>query len=143
MPAKRLSMRKIKEVLRLKAMGFSNRKIARTCAISRPAVAEYIRRAKAAGLEWPLPTDLSDTCVESRLFPPSPYISFDKRPIPDWSAVRTDLKRKGVTMFLLWQEYKEANPGGFQYSWFCDHYRLWAGKLVLCVMTTWPVRSYL
>lgn len=131
MPAKRLSMRKIKEVLRLKATGLSNRKIARACGISRPSVAEYIRRAHAAKLSWPLPSNLSDTEIEQRLFPPSSSVSLDQRPTPDWQAVHAELRRKGVTMDLLWQEYKEANPDGFQYSWFCQHYRQWAGKLDL------------
>ncbi len=131
MPAKRLSMRKIKEVLRLKAAGLSNRRIAFTCGISRPTVAEYIRRANFAKLKWPLPNNLSDAEIEQRLFPPPPSVSRDKRSIPDWSDIHLDLKRKSVTLFLLWQEYKEANPDGFQYSWFCEHYRKWSGKLDL------------
>ena len=110
MPAKRLSMRKIKEVLRLTASGLSNRKIATTCGISRPTVADYIRRAQWAKLSWPLPSNLSDAEIEQRLFPPSPSISRDQRSVPDWPTINTELKRKGVTQFLLWQEYKEANP---------------------------------
>lgn len=132
MPAKRLSMRKIKEVLRLKHTGFSNRKIAQVCAISRPSVAEYIRRAKVAHLDWPLPDSLPDTEIEQRLFPPQPSPSTNStRPTPDWQEIHTELRRKGVTIDLLWQEYKEANPHGFQYSWFCLHYRKWAGKIDL------------
>ena len=132
MPAKRLSMRKIKEVLRLKAKGLSNRQIAKVCAISRPSVAEYIRRAQAAQLSWPLPDDLGDAEIEQRLFPPAPSpLCNDKRPTPDWQAVHAELRRKGVPLDLLWQEYKEVNPDGFQYSWFCLHYRKWAGKLDL------------
>jgi len=124
-------MRKIKEVLRLKAAGLSNRKIAVICAISRPTVAEYIRRSQWAKLSWPLPGNLNDAEIEHRLYPSSPSISHDKRQIPDWPAIHTELKRKGVTLFLLWQEYREANPDGFQYSWFCDYYRKWTGKLDL------------
>lgn len=131
MPAKRLSMRKIKEVLRLKAAGLSNRKIADTCSTSRPTVADYIRRAEFARLSWPLPSNLSDAEIEQRLFPPPPSVSRDKRAVPDWSAIHSELKRKGVTLFLLWQDYKEASPDGFQYSWFCEHYRKWTGKLDL------------
>lgn len=132
MPAKRLSMRKIKEVLRLQAQGLSNRQIAKACAVSRPSVAEYIRRARVAQLHWPLPEGLSEAEIEQRLFPPQPTISTDKRPLPDWQALHAELRRhKHVTLDLLWQEYKEANPDGFQYSWFCHHYRKWTGKLDL------------
>jgi len=131
MPAKRLSMRKIKEVLRLKYSGLSNRKIAESCGISRPTVAEYIRRAKAAQLTWPLPEDLSDTALEHRLFPPHPSASNEQRPVPDWQVVKAELRCKGVTLELLWQEYKEANPDGYQYSWFCLQYRKWNKKLGL------------
>jgi transposase len=51
--------------------------------------------------------------------------------VPDWSEVHRALKRKGVTLFLLWQEYKAATPEGFQYSWFCQAYRAWAGTRAL------------
>ena len=61
MPAKRLSMRKIREVLRLKwAVGMSNRRIAVSLGIARPTVSEYVRRAESAGLGWPVPEDMSD-----------------------------------------------------------------------------------
>lgn len=132
MPAKRLSMRKIIEVLRLKAKGLSNRQIAKACAVSRPSVAEYIRRARAAQLHWPLPEGLGDAEIEQRLFPPQSTLSTDKRALPDWQTVHAELRRnKHVTLDLLWQEYKELNPDGFQYSWFCHHYRKWMGKLDL------------
>jgi len=130
MPAKRLSMRKIKEVLRLKwAKELSNRQIARICGIGRPTVAEYLRRAEAAGLTWPLPAGLDEAALERRLFPPPPALSARARGVPDWAVVHRELKRKGVTLFLLWQEYREAHPEGYQYSWFCEHYRAWQGKL--------------
>ena len=128
MPAKRLSVRKIKEVLRLKAGGTSNRQIARSCGVSRPAVSEYLRRATEAGLSWPLPDELSDAALEHQLFPPAPNLPAQERGIPDWSVVHRERKRKGVTQFLLWQEYRQQHPQGYQYSWFCDHYRQWLGK---------------
>jgi transposase len=130
MPAKRLSMRKIKEVLRLKwAQGLSNRQIAKTCGIARPTVGEYLRRATEAGLAWPLPPDLDEAALERQLFPPPPSLPAQARGVPDWALVHQELKRKGVTLFLLWQEYRETHPEGYQYSWFCDHYRAWQGKL--------------
>ena len=123
-------MRQIREVLRQKwGLGLSNRQIARSCGISRPTVAEYVRRAGAAGLSWPLAADLDDTQLESKLFAPAVAISAEQRALPDWSVVNQEIKRKGVTMALLWDEYKAANPEGFQYSWFCEHYRRWLGKV--------------
>jgi len=92
-------MRKIKEVLRLKAGGMSNRKIAVCCGIGRSAVAEYLRRATAAGLRWPLPLELCDTTIEHRLFPPAPSKAIQDRALPDWQWVNRELKRKGVTQF--------------------------------------------
>lgn len=127
MPAKRLSMRKIKEVLRLHANGVSQRKISISCGVSRPAVAEYVRRAAQAGLAWPLANSVEDTELESRLYPPR-VLSDGPRAIPDCIEVNRQLKRKSVTLFLLWQEYRARHPNGYQYSWFCEHYRYWLGK---------------
>jgi transposase len=123
-------MRKIKEVLRLKwGQGLSNRQIAKACGIGRPTVGEYLRRAAEAGLAWPLPADLDEAALERQLFPPPSSLPAPARGVPDWSHVHQELKRKGVTLFLLWQEYRETHPEGYQYSWFCDHYRAWQGKL--------------
>ena len=125
-------MRQVREVLRLKwAIGLSERKIAHGLGISRPTVAEYVRRAQAAGLSWPLPTLLDEAALEQLLFPALPPQRAAPYPIPDWSTVHQELKRKGVTLFLLWQEYKAVTPDGFQYSWFCQAYRTWAAKLDL------------
>ncbi len=123
-------MRKIKEVLRLKwGQGLSNRQIAKACGIARPTVAEYLRRVAEAGLAWPLPADVDEAALERQLFPPPPLLPAQVRGVPDWALVHQALKHKGVTLFLLWQEYRETHPEGYQYSWFCDHYRAWQGKL--------------
>ena len=123
-------MRKIKEVLRLKwGQGLSNRQIAKACGIARPTVGEYLRRAAEAGLSWPLSADLDEASLERQLFPPPPSLPAPARGFPDWAHVHQELKHKGVTLFLLWQEYRETHPEGYQYSWFCDHYRAWQGKL--------------
>jgi transposase len=123
-------MRKIKEVLRLRwANGLSKRKTAKSCGISRPAVDEYLRRAEEAGLSWPLPADLDDGALERLLFPAAPTLPAQVRGLPDWSTINRELKRKGVTLFLLWQEYRESHPQGYQYSWFCECYRAWQGQL--------------
>lgn len=132
MPGKRLSMRKIKEVLRLRyACRLSKQAIATSCGIGRTSVREYLRRAETARLDWPLPEEMSDSDLERQLFPPPPSIPRDQRPQPDCAELHRQLKRKGVTLFLLWQEYKEACPEGYQYSRFCELYRSWAGTIDL------------
>jgi transposase len=95
-------------------------------------VGEYLRRAEAAGLGWPLPEDLDESALEQRLFPPAPMLPLAARPVPVWEAVHRELKAtQGMSLFLLWQEYKAGAPEGFQYSWFCEQYRAWLGKLDL------------
>src|SRR5262249_10417964 len=129
MPAQRLAMRQVYEVLRLKwGQGLSERKIAQSLGISRPAVAEYVRRAQAAGLSWPLPTTCDAGALERLLFPSLPARAPATHMVPDWATVHHELKRKGVTLFLLWQEYKDATPDGLQFSWFCQPYRAGASK---------------
>ena len=124
MPRKRLSMRQVHEVLRLKwAGGLSDRQIAQSLGLSRPTIAAYVQRAQAAGLSWPLPEGLDEATLERLLVPPPPTKGLFTPVAPDWATVHHELKRKGVTLFLLWQEYKTATPEGFQYSWFCQAYR--------------------
>ena len=126
-------MRHIKEVLRLKwGQRLSQRQIAQSMGISRPAVAEYLRRAEQAGLSWPLPETLDDQALEQLLFPARPIPASGQVLVPpDWAYIHRELKRKSVTLLLLWQEYKAAEPQGFQYSGFCQGYRRWASKLDL------------
>jgi len=129
MPARRLSMRKIKEVLRLTwACNQSQRQVARQCSLSRPCVRNYLQRANDAGLSWPLPAELDDGQLERLLFPALPKPAAVERSVPDWPTVFTDMKQKNVTKFLLWQEYRGLHPNGYNYSWFCDHYRRWLGR---------------
>ncbi len=128
----RLSMRSIREVLRLKFdCGLAARKIAQSTAIGRTTVGEYLQRFELSGLTWPLPDTLSDQQLEQRLFPPLPDVPTAKRPVPDFNQMHRELRRPGVTLFLLWQEYKLQHPDGFQYSWFCEHYRQWRGRVDL------------
>jgi transposase len=131
MAAQRLSMRKIREILRLKhESGLSARKIAESCSVGRTTVSEYLSRAAAAGLDWPLPPWLDDSRLEQLLFPPPPPPDLI-RPLPIWAEVHLELRKKGVTLALLWEEYKAAYPDGYQYSQFCELYRRWRGKLSL------------
>ena len=126
-------MRKIREVLRLYfAAALSIRAIARSVGMSPSTVADYLRRAEGSGLSWPVPEAVDDAGLERRLFPAS-QPSGPSRPLPAWSEVHRELGRKGVTLSLLWQEYKALHPEGLQYSWFCEQYRAWAAKLDLAM----------
>lgn len=117
-------MRKIRQVLRLSwETNFSGRQIAQSIGISRESVADYLTRATAAGLRWPLPPELDDEKLEERLFPP--VISASRRPEPDWETVHTDLQRKGGTLAALHAEFLVAHPDGIAYSLFCERYRAW------------------
>ena len=130
-------MRRIKEVLRLHhESGLGRRQIGRSLGISHATVRGYLRRAEQAGLSWPLPDTLSDAQLEQRLFPPLNMVPDGERPLPDWSSQYKELKRKGVTLFLLWQEYKAIYPEGYQYSRFCDLYRAWASKVDVSMRQT-------
>ncbi len=130
MPGKRVSMRKIREVLRLKHdLRRSNREIGLSCGIGSSTVGDYLQRARNAGLRWPLPEELGDAELEQQLFPP-PTPANSSRLFPDFQEVHRELQsRKHVTLNLLWQEYKELHPDGYQYSWFCQRYREWAARL--------------
>jgi transposase len=125
----RLRMRQIREVLRLRfERGLSQREIARAVSASVGAVCEYLRRAKEAGLSWPLPEEFDDAALEAKLFSEAHRAVIPKAP-PDCSWIHRELRRKGVTLQLLHLEYLEANPGGYRYSQFCEHYKRFREKL--------------
>ena len=104
-------MRKIRELLRLKyELGRSYREIATSLGIANSTVSDYVRRASAAGFSWPLPDGLDDAALEAALFP-APPPSRVPRPEPDWEQVHRELQRhKGVTLQLLWLEYRAVHP---------------------------------
>jgi len=133
MPNRRLSLRKIKEVLRLKYdCSISEREIARSCQVSRSTVADYIRRAAAAKLNWTEASSLTQTQLEERLFPNEHIPSMVKRPAPDCEYIYNELRtyRKfNLTLSQLWLEYKQSHPDGYQYTQFCEHYWRWRKKL--------------
>ena len=134
MAKRRLSVRKIKEVLRLHyEKGFSTRQIAKSLSIGRSTVQDYLDRAQRAGLNWSLAADLDETSLERQLYPPVSCVAQEKRQMPSMEYLYQELKKKGVTLQLLWHEYKEANPDGYQYSRFCYHYQQWVQKLDLCL----------
>jgi len=126
-------MRKLKEVLRLHSLGLSQHQIARSCSISQSTVHEYLSAAHTAGVHWPLPEDWGDQQIEQALFPqrPAPAV-WRKHPEPDWAQIDQELRtHKELTLQLVWQEQREADPDGYSYSRFCDLYRLWLKKLDL------------
>jgi len=127
MPEKRVSMRKIREVLRLHhELGLSERQIATSCQIAKTSVSRYLKRAKQTKLTWPLPENMDDHELEQRLFPHERKSQYR---LPDFSEVHKGLKRRGVTLFLLWEEYKSLEPTGLSYGRFCYRYREFASTL--------------
>jgi Sigma-70, region 4 len=117
MPGERLSMRKIREVLRLRlGHGLSQRQVAQSLQLSVGAVNSYLSRARCSGLGWPLPDNLDDARLERLLFPAPPDVPLDQRPVPDWAAVHRELHRPNVTLALLWEEYRAGAKDGFGYS---------------------------
>ena len=129
MAMKRLTMRKLKEILRLHhASGLSRRSVAAALNIAYGTVVNYLNRAQAANLSWPLPDDLDDDSLSRLLFRRAP--TGPRRFVePDCVMMHQELKRKGVTKQLLWEEYKQIQgERGYQYSQFCHRYRQWCAK---------------
>ncbi len=138
MPRKRLSMRKIREVLRLLwDQRRSVREVAVSCDLARSTVKEYERRALDAGLSWPLP-DVDDGALEERLFAPAAApAAAEVVPLPDWDEVDRDLRRtKLTTRFVLWEEYRREHPDGYSYTRFCELFRTWRGRQDLSMRLT-------
>jgi transposase len=125
MPAERIAMRQIKEALRLKYdCGLSHRMIARALGLSVGAVSKYVTYTAAAGLDWAAVAGMDDAQIELRLFPPVAPKNVS-RVAPDCAWVHGELKKKGVTLQLLWEEYVESNTGAltYRYTQFCYHYQ--------------------
>ena len=124
-------MRKSREILRLHFESYLvPGQIASICKVSRSTVQRCLERLKAAELGWPLPAELDDAALERRLYPPPPVASPEQRMLPDCAAIHKELKsRQNVTLQLLWEEYKQANPSGYAYSWYCELYRGWQRQL--------------
>jgi transposase len=129
MPTERLSMRKVREVLRLKhAVGLSYREISEATGVGKTAVCEYIRRAEVVGITWPLPDGVSDAALERLMFA-CPGARAIERDAVDWGKVHEELKRRGVTLLLLWQEYRACDQHGYGYSRFCQRFGAWRRRL--------------
>jgi transposase len=124
-------MRRIRQVLQLRfGAHASARVIAREVGVGRTTVQDYLTRAGAAGLGWPLVPDLTDEALEQLLFPaPSSKPGARRYPEPDWSALVRELKRPGVSLLILWEEYNEVHPQGYSYSRFCELLREFERRL--------------
>lgn len=129
-------MRKVLDILRLAYEGGrSQREIGVSLALSQSTVSLCLSRFRASGLPWPVPADCDEAALDRRLFARSPLPDPESRPLPEWAAVHRELKRKGVTLQLLWVEYQLAHEGTptrahcYQYTQFCARYHAWASRL--------------
>ena len=131
MPARReLTMRHSRQMLRLRHEGVSEREIGRTLGIARSTVRDALERARPAGIAWPVPAEWTDDILEQRLFGRSGVKPGLRRySEPDWAALSRELKRAGVNLMVLWEEYRDAHPEGYGYSRFCDLYREFERRL--------------
>jgi transposase len=129
MSQERLSLRKIREVLRLHEKKLSQRAIGRSCQISHSTVGEYLKRAEAVGLHWPLPDELDEEQLYALLFPENKQPAQVGRIMPELEKVHQELKKRNVTLRLLWTEYRETHVDGYGYSQFCELYREYKDKL--------------
>jgi transposase len=127
---KELSMRKIREILRLgMECHMGAREIGRSCSVSPGTVGKYLGMVQKAGLSCVEIDRMSDGDLVKKLQNPDSSVSISSRPTPDWGHIHDELKKKGVTIHLLWEEYKESHPGGYQSSQFYEHYNRWRKKL--------------
>jgi transposase len=137
MPKKRVSMRKIREVLRLThEHKLSVRQVSRATGVGKTAVGEFVARARVIGITWPIPAEISDAELEARLFTP-PGFHASTRPVPGWSKVHEELKRRGVTLMTLWEEYHATVVNGHGYSRYCQLYREWKRCLTATMRQTY------
>jgi hypothetical protein len=134
-------MRRVREILRLKhECGATDRAIARSLGIARSTVAVTLDRLAAAELCWPLPATLSDRVLEAMLYGgPGTQRGSRRKAEPDWTHVHHELRRPGVTLTLLWEEYRQREPGGYGYSRWCELYRGWEGRLSPTMRQSHPV----
>src|SRR5919106_7037091 len=137
MPAERIAMRQVRDVLRLNAAGVSGNDIARRVGVAPSTVRLTLKRLAVAGLGWPLPAELTDAALEAQLFTGAgKKQGHRRRAEPDWAAVHRELKRKHVTLQILWDEYIERQPDGYRYSRFCELYRGWASRISVTMRQT-------
>src|SRR5713226_5778662 len=137
MPAERIAMRQVRDVLRLKAAGVSGNEIARRVGVAPSTVRLTLKRLAVARLGWPLPAEMTDAALEAQLFTAAgKKQGHRRRTEPDWAAVHRELKRKHVTLQILWDEYIERHPDGYRYSRFCELYRGWTSRISVTMRQT-------
>lgn len=127
MPAARLPMSRVKEVLRLRfGLHLNHREIAVACGVSPSTVGACLSRCARENLRWPLPEGLTDSELEKRVYRVKPCKE-PERPLPDFAYVRKELARRDahVSLNTLWDEYRKGNANGYEYSWFCREYKAW------------------
>src|SRR5260370_7573460 len=131
MPAKReLSMRQLRHLLRLHHDGVSAREVGRRLGWARSTIQDNLNRAAAAGLAWRLAADVTEEALEHRLFGRAGVAPGQRRRVePQWAELARELKRPGVTMMILWWEYREVHPEGYGYSRFFALLRRFAKPL--------------
>ena len=123
-------MRHVREVLRLTTAGVGLNEIARRIGVAPSTVRLTLKRLARAGLSWPLPGEMTDTALETALFAAAGTKQGHRRHVePAWAEIHRELKRKHVTLMMLWDEYIERCPEGYRYSSFCELYRSWASRL--------------
>jgi len=137
MPAERITMRQAREIIRLKSTSISAHEISRRLGMPRSTVRETLRRAESAGFSWPLPERMNDDGLEAALYANRRSKRGHRRvEEPDWVVVHRELKRKHVTLMILWDEYIAENPGGYSYSRFCELYRAFEKTLSVTMRQT-------
>ncbi len=131
MPARReLTMRQLRQMLRLHHEGVSAREIGRTLGAARSTIQDNLKRAQQAGLGWPLAPEITDSVLEERLFSKQGILPGRRRRVePEWPALAREMKRPGVNLLILWEEYRDAHPDGYSYSRFCDLFREFERRL--------------
>jgi transposase len=117
-------MRQVREVLRLRTAGVGLNEVARRVGVAPSTVRLTLKRLATAGLTWPLPAEMTDSALETALFAAAGTKQGHRRHgEPDWAEIHRELKRKHVTLTMLWDEYIERSPEGYRYSRFCELYR--------------------
>src|SRR6202049_4038950 len=137
MPAERIAMRQVRDVLRLTAAGVSGNEIARRVGLASSTVRLTLKRLASAGLSWPWPAELTDAALEAQLFTAvGKKQGHRRRAESDWALVHRELKRKHVTLQILWDEYIERHCDGYRSSRFCELYRGWASRISVTMRQT-------
>ena len=130
MPAEKTTMRQVREVLGLRTAGVGLNEVARRVGVAPSTVRLTLKRLATAGLTWPLPAEMTDSALETALFAAAGTKQGHRRHgEPDWAEMHRELKRKHVTLTMLWDESIERCPEGYRYSRFCERYRGWASRL--------------